>query len=109
VVILKDAEKALQNSGQDGHSREWLTLDNVILKKIILDGILKLGEKEISYHASPEYLLAEYARRKKGFIAFVNPVSKNAFLKISLNNEKMPQKTTYFYPKVPTGLVINKF
>ena len=109
LINLKDAGKTLQEFGQDGHSTEWLALDNVILKNIILDRILNLGEKEISYHASPEYLLAGYGRRKKGFIAFVNPVSKDAFLKISLNNEKMPQKTTYFYPKVPTGLVINKF
>ena len=28
---------------------------------------------------------------------------------VSLNNEKMPQKSTYFYPKLITGVVVNKF
>ncbi len=28
---------------------------------------------------------------------------------VSLANEKMPQKSTYFYPKIITGLVMNKF
>ena len=29
-------------------------------------------------------------------------------MKVVLNNEKMPQKSTYFYPKVATGLLFNK-
>jgi len=29
-------------------------------------------------------------------------------MKVVLNNDKMPQKSTYFYPKVATGLLFNK-
>ena len=29
--------------------------------------------------------------------------------RIAANGEKMPQKSTYFYPKLTTGLVMNKF
>mgnify|MGYP001029968055 FL=1 len=29
-------------------------------------------------------------------------------MKVVLNNDKMPQKSTYFYPKIPTGLLFNK-
>jgi len=109
VITLKDAEQPFQKTGNREHSRDWLSLDNVILKDVIINRIFRLGEKEIMYNASHEYLLSEYARRKEGVIVFVNPVSKESFLKISLNGEKMPQKSTYFYPKVPTGLVIHKF
>ncbi|MBQ2387555.1 MAG: DUF1015 family protein, partial [Clostridia bacterium] len=28
---------------------------------------------------------------------------------VALAGEKMPQKSTYFYPKLITGLVMNKF
>ena len=28
---------------------------------------------------------------------------------VSLAGEKMPQKSTYFYPKLVTGIVMNKF
>lgn len=108
AITLKDS-CIMQEYKHLNYSEEWLSLDNVILKNIILEKVLNLGEKEILYHASEEYLLEEYGRKKDGFIVFVNPVSKEKFLKISLNNEKMPQKTTYFYPKVPTGLVIHKF
>jgi len=29
-------------------------------------------------------------------------------MRVVLNNDKMPQKSTYFYPKVATGMVFNK-
>lgn len=109
LITLKEDKNIIQSSNNNGHSEEWLSLDNVLLQNIIFDKILQLSGKEIFYSASAEYLLNEYSIRKKGVIFFVNPISKESFLKISLNGEKMPQKSTYFYPKVPTGLVIHKF
>jgi uncharacterized protein (DUF1015 family) len=41
--------------------------------------------------------------------AFVlNPAQPEEILAISGAGEKMPQKTTYFYPKLIDGLVLNK-
>jgi len=41
--------------------------------------------------------------------AFIlNPPKPEEIMAVSQNGEKMPQKTTYFYPKIITGLVINK-
>ncbi len=39
---------------------------------------------------------------------FMNPTSIKQVKEISLAGEKMPQKSTYFYPKLLTGLVFNK-
>ena len=109
VLTLKDEKSILPTEDTEKHSKKWLSLDNVILKNIILDRIFNLGEKEILYSAYPEYLLNEYSKRNEGVIVFVNPVSKETFLQITMNNEKMPHKSTYFYPKVPTGFVIHRF
>jgi|LSQX01.3.fsa_nt_gb uncharacterized protein (DUF1015 family) len=109
TITLKNEDTILELSASQEHSKEWLSLDNVILKNIIFDGILNLKDREVFYSASSEYILNEYTKNQEGIIFFVNPVSKKSFLNISLNNEKMPQKSTYFYPKVPTGLVIHKF
>ena len=38
----------------------------------------------------------------------LNPPQPEEILQISLSGEKMPQKTTYFYPKLIDGLVINR-
>lgn len=40
---------------------------------------------------------------------FLNPTKIEEIKEVSLANEKMPQKSTYFYPKLITGLVMNKF
>lgn len=40
---------------------------------------------------------------------FLNPTKIKEIKEISLANEKMPQKSTYFYPKLITGLIMNKF
>ncbi|MCL2390875.1 MAG: DUF1015 domain-containing protein [Endomicrobia bacterium] len=45
--------------------------------------------------------------RKTGKIAVIVPATPVESLKaISLNNEMMPQKSTYFYPKLASGIVI---
>jgi uncharacterized protein (DUF1015 family) len=41
-------------------------------------------------------------------LAFLlNPTSPQRVLEVADSGERMPQKTTYFYPKIPTGLVMN--
>jgi uncharacterized protein (DUF1015 family) len=46
--------------------------------------------------------------RKTGSIAIIVPsISVESLKNISLKNEIMPQKSTYFYPKLASGLVIN--
>lgn len=40
---------------------------------------------------------------------FLNSTKIREIKEISLANEKMPQKSTYFYPKLITGLIMNKF
>jgi uncharacterized protein (DUF1015 family) len=45
--------------------------------------------------------------RRKGCVAFLlNPIPKDKILEIAENGELLPHNTTYFYPKLPSGLVI---
>jgi uncharacterized protein (DUF1015 family) len=39
----------------------------------------------------------------------LNPSTMEDVVALAKNNEKMPHKSTYFYPKPLTGLVIHKF
>ena len=43
------------------------------------------------------------------YFFFLNPVKIEQIMQVALKGEKMPSKSTYFYPKVLSGLVINKF
>ena len=40
---------------------------------------------------------------------FLNPVRPAQVLDIADSGQRMPQKSTYFYPKLPTGLVLRPF
>ena len=41
--------------------------------------------------------------------AFIlNPTRVSEIREVASNGEKMPQKSTYFYPKMITGLVMNQ-
>ncbi|MDP9353035.1 MAG: hypothetical protein M3P51_16055, partial [Chloroflexota bacterium] len=40
--------------------------------------------------------------------AFVRPTDVRQLRAVADASDKMPQKSTYFYPKFPAGLVINR-
>jgi len=108
LIRLREKDEARKSAGPD-ISERWFSLDTVILHNFILKEILRADANGLLYHQSADYLLNEYGRRKKGVIFFLNPVGKKQFADICFNGELMPQKTTYFYPKVPSGLVIHRF
>ncbi|MGC8976731.1 MAG: DUF1015 family protein [Candidatus Ratteibacteria bacterium] len=104
ILRLKNYEKFFERENL------YLKLDTFLLDNFLIKNFVKVRENvEFLYHSSKEYLLEEYEKRKKGVIFFLNPVEKELFIEICLNGKIMPHKSTYFYPKVPSGLVIYKF
>jgi uncharacterized protein (DUF1015 family) len=108
VLTLKDEDRIIRYL-PGGHSARWQKLDSVILHEFLLDRLLKVGEGEFLFSPSADYLMDEYKNKKEGVIFFLNPTRKDQFINICSNGEVMPQKSTYFYPKVPSGLLIHKF
>ena len=86
-------------------------LDVTLLHRLILEpffGITKEKvEHEISFTSKAEEAVGKL--RKKEFAAtfFLNPTRMEQLREVALNQERMPQKSTYFYPKLVTGLVFN--
>ena len=64
--------------------------------------------KDIVYSKDQQEVLAmvEGGQAEAGFI--LNSVPIGQLKAIALNGEKMPPKTTYFYPKVLSGLTVYK-
>jgi uncharacterized protein (DUF1015 family) len=91
---------------QDG-SAEYKSLDAVILKSFVFDR-LGVHSGEILYTSDMEEVtgMVDEARADAGFL--MNPVRIAPLRAIALNGEKMPPKTTYFYPKVLSGLTVYK-
>jgi len=110
ILTLKD-ERVMDSKAAD-HSKTWRTLDVSVLHKLILEETLGITEKNLEDHV-------KYTRVDAEAIQFVNDgvydfsfllnATKIEQLKaIADAGEHMPQKSTYFLPKMLSGLVMYK-
>ena len=89
-------------------------LDVTTLHLLILEHILGLSPEEqakeevIRYSHDEQKVLSSVEKEDYQAAFILNPARPEEIFTISVNGEKMPQKSTYFYPKLITGLVINK-
>ncbi len=107
IVLLRLKNKALIDKFIKDGSKEFRRLDATILKYFILD---KLGVKseEITYTKDINEVIAnvDAGDAQAGFI--LNPVKIPQLKAVALNGERMPPKTTYFYPKLLSGLTVHR-
>lgn len=113
LLVLKDAD-VIDAMLSKEHSKNWKRLDVTLLHNIVIYYLLglkgrDLEKEEIIEFTKDEAEAIEKVRRgERRVVFFVNPTKISEVKKIATNNERMPQKSTYFYPKPLTGLVINK-
>ncbi|MDH7479424.1 MAG: DUF1015 domain-containing protein [Syntrophomonadaceae bacterium] len=96
-----------------GRSEAWSNLDVAILDHLVLDRLLQIGGEQrrsqdhLTYtHSELEAVEAvDSGAEQAAFL--LNPTRVEQVIAVARNGEKMPQKSTYFYPKLITGLVIN--
>jgi uncharacterized protein (DUF1015 family) len=92
------------------HSPAWRGLGVSILHVAILDRLLPgaVGRKpECRYVHQLREAMDATAAKRCDLAALVPPATMAHVEKIAGNLEKMPPKSTYFYPKVASGLVFN--
>lgn len=96
-----------------GRSAAWRALDYAIANHAVLRHALRLEEEEMSDYGMLWFTedAAEAVRDVRSgrarYAVLMNPVPVARVLDVADSGERMPQKSTFFYPKVPTGLVFN--
>ena len=93
------------------HTAAYRRLDATILQRLILEPALGIpsegneSEERITYFkdAADAFDRLEKGEFQAGF--FMNPTGLEQVREVALAGERMPQKATFFYPKLPTGLV----
>jgi uncharacterized protein (DUF1015 family) len=88
-------------------------LDTAVLEALILRGALGMSEHDIAELNGLSYSKdsrdareqVESGRADAGFWMRATPVEQ--VREVAACGESMPPKSTYFYPKVPTGLVFS--
>jgi uncharacterized protein (DUF1015 family) len=117
VAILKDKNQ-MDEAAPDMSTHSKL-LDLTVLHKLILEGLLGIDKDRLSRGENIQYLkdtpsaiddsIAQVDSGQKQAAFFMNPVKIKELKAVTSAGERMPQKATYFYPKVFSGLTIYKF
>lgn len=96
-------------------SPNWKQLDVAVLHHLVLEKHLGIGSAErthgdyLKYTREEEGALARVDAGEFDYAFFLNPPGVEELVAVAGDGERMPQKSTYFYPKLGAGLVINPF
>lgn len=80
-------------------------LDVTILHELVLKGLLEVSG--IRYEMDPSIARRTVMEGGYDAVFFLNPTRVEDVENVALSSMRMPPKSTYFYPKVMTGFVIN--
>jgi uncharacterized protein (DUF1015 family) len=111
MLTLKDA--AIAAAALPGHAPAYQRLDTAVLEALILKGALGMTDEDIDHLNGLGYArdfeqalgLIETAAYDAAF--FMAPTPIDRVDDVAAAGETMPPKSTYFFPKVPTGLLFN--
>jgi uncharacterized protein (DUF1015 family) len=90
----------------------WRDLDVSILHKLILNHIMKISEKaidnleNIKYLREPDMGYDEVHKSETSYLFILNATKIGQVTSCTDEGEKMPQKSTDFYPKIVTGFAM---
>jgi uncharacterized protein (DUF1015 family) len=110
-LTLKD--QAIADEALADMPEPYRHLDTAVLEAIVLKGPLGLSEDDISHLRGLGYArsfeeareLVESGTFDAGF--FLRGIPVTQIQEVAAAGVNMPPKSTYFYPKVPTGLLFN--
>ena len=110
-LTLKDQQIA--DDALAGMPEPYRRLDTAVLEALVLRGALGMSEDDISHLRGLDYSKnlddaierVESGAADAGFFMRATPVEQ--VREVAEAGESMPPKSTYFFPKVPTGLVFN--
>jgi len=108
LATLTDAGRAKMAEVAKDHNEEWRELGVAILHRLIVKTLL--GCEEIpkpTFANLVEEVVAGLSTGEYPLAAMVMPATVDHIRAVSLAGERMPSKSTYFYPKLLSGLVIN--
>lgn len=112
LLTLKDT--AVMDTLLPDLSKVSRQLDVTVLHTLILERLLGIdkenmaNQKNLTYTRVTEEALAAVDNGDANCCFLLNPTRVSEIRDVAAAGEKMPQKSTYFYPKLITGLTMNK-
>ncbi len=86
-------------------------INTYLLEKLLLTNLLKeVNYSERFIYSNNENEIVEYVNENPYNLGiFLNPISVNEVEKVCLEKELLPPKSTYFYPKLLSGLIMRRY
>ena len=108
--LTKNAD-ASDDDGGDAVAQAVSALDVSRLSDDVIDGAFKAShdEADIGFTPDPELALTAARAGDCAVALLLNPTPVESVVRIARAGGKMPHKSTYFFPKLRTGLVIHAF
>jgi len=111
MLTLRDP--AIADAALADHAAPYRRLDTAVLEALILKGALEMTDEDIDHLDGLGYArdfaqaleLVQSAEYDAAFFMAPTPVER--VQEVAAAGESMPPKSTYFFPKVPTGLLFN--
>ena len=110
---LRLKDPAIADAALAGRSEAYRRLDTAVLEAVILRGALGMTDHDIDEKRGLDYSkdfadaldAVQSGRCDAAFFMRATPVEQ--VQEVAEAGESMPPKSTYFFPKIPTGLVFN--
>ena len=108
VVLKRRQDISLETVMPGNRSQAYREFDVSILNHIILDKVLS-GAKDldVAYTVDLKEAYQQIKERRYQLAFLLNPPQPEMVKAVADAQDRMPSKSTYFYPKLPAGLVIN--
>ncbi|MFH0983282.1 MAG: DUF1015 domain-containing protein [Planctomycetota bacterium] len=109
IQPLRYTQRAVLRQLDPRKSEAWCALDYAYLHRYLIDELLakKFGAGFSIQYAKSRDQTEVIAKEKKGIGLLVRATSMANLRAVSEAGDLMPQKSTYFYPKLATGFTIN--
>jgi uncharacterized protein (DUF1015 family) len=108
VLLRSRQDVSLEAMIPGNRSQAYRQFNISILNHIILDKMLGLTSKEnIAYTVDLKEAYQKINEGKYQLAFLLNPPQSEMVKAVADVQDRMPSKSTYFYPKLPAGLIIN--
>ena len=111
LLRVKD-ESVIDKEIDRNHCMAWRRLDTTILHSLVLGKILgvKETEEQLLYaKGDVESTVQRMYLEDYDAAFFLNPTTVQEVKDVADSKERMPEKSTYFFPKIISGLIIYDF
>jgi uncharacterized protein (DUF1015 family) len=113
TLLLHPNEQGKQLMQSSGHSEAWNNLDVAMAQRLVLEALLQISAADmtagtyIRFTHDEDEVFRALANGDAQAAILLNATPLQQVCDVAQADDRMPQKSTYIYPKLITGLVMN--